>query len=59
MAFRMILGYDIVMELISSIAALFISYYSNRAYSATKKKSFLLLQLGFLSAGVQRFRFRL
>ena len=52
MAFRMILGYDIAMELISSIAALFISYYSNRAYSATRKKSFLLLQLGFLSAGV-------
>ena len=52
MALRMILGYDIVMEIISSIAAFLISYYAHRAYVATKKKSFLLLQLGFISAGV-------
>lgn len=52
MALRMILGYDIVMEVVSSVAALFISYYAHRAYTATEKRSFLLLQLGFISAGV-------
>ena len=55
MALRVILGYDIVMSLISSAAAFIISYYAYRAYSVTEKKSFLLLQLGFLFAGIGLF----
>jgi len=52
MPLRVILGYDIVMSFVSSAAAFIISYYAYRAYSATKKKSFLLLQLGFTFAGL-------
>ena len=51
MAFRLILGYDIVMEVVSSVAAFFISYYAYRAYAATGKKPFLLLLFGFMLAG--------
>lgn len=52
MPLRVILGYDIVMSFVSSAAAFIISYYAYRAYSATKKKSFLLLLLGFIFAGL-------
>ncbi|MCD6536620.1 MAG: hypothetical protein J7K49_06280 [Thaumarchaeota archaeon] len=52
MMLRVIFGYDIVMEIISSAVAFIISYYAYRAYSVTKKKSFLLLQLGFTFAGL-------
>jgi len=52
MPLRVILGYDIVMSFVSSAAAFIISYYAYRAYSVTKKKSFLLLQLGFTFAGL-------
>ena len=55
MALRVILGYDIIMSLISSAVALIISYYAHRAYSVTEKKSFLLLELGFISAGIGLF----
>ena len=55
MALRVILGYDIIMSLVSSAVAFIIFYYTHRAYSVTEKKSFLLLQLGFLFAGIGLF----
>ncbi len=51
MPFRIVLGYDIIMEVVSSVAAFLVSYFAYRTYSITRKKSFFLLQVGFASAG--------
>ena len=52
MPIRPILGYDIAMGYVSGVAALLVSYYAFRSYSAAHKKSLLLFQLGFALAGV-------
>lgn len=49
---RFILGYDVFMGLASSIIAFIVAYYSFRAYAATRERYFLLLQLGFMLAGI-------
>lgn len=51
MSIRPILGYDIAMGYVSGFAALLVSYYAFRSYSAAHKKSLLLFQLGFALAG--------
>ena len=51
MPIRPILGYDIAMGYVSGFAALLVSYYAFRSYSAAHKKSLLLFQLGFALAG--------
>ncbi|MCD6420905.1 MAG: hypothetical protein J7L17_00655 [Thaumarchaeota archaeon] len=51
MPIRPILGYDIAMGYVSGVAALLVSYYAFRSYSATRRKSLLLFQLGFALAG--------
>jgi len=55
MSIRPILGYDIAMGYVSGAAALLVSYYAFRSYSATRRKSLLLFQLGLALAGVGLF----